>query len=176
MLGLGAPMLASAADPRQEVRRAAKEVGVSPDLLSAICYAESHHNHKAYVHADGTGDNHAFGICQVLLKTAEQYGFKDPRCTEDFKSRKQDRTYSNCKLFGPYTNALYAARYLKYQLDRYDGSWINAIAAYNTGTVKLCKTGWVHNAHGKRMYKCSPGGLLNQKYVDRVLHAIEEGR
>lgn len=167
---------ALAAEPRQEIRRAAKEVGVPPDLLSAICYAESHHKVKAYVHADGTGDNHAFGVCQVLLETAEQFGFRDERCRDDFTDNKERRTYSNCKLFGPYTNAFYAAKYLKYQLDRYNNSWIYAVASYNTGSLKMCRTGWIHNAHGKKMYRCKQGGIINQVYIDRVMHALEEGR
>lgn len=165
---------AYAADIRSEIRRAATKVGVPPELLSAICYVESKHKPNAFVYSDGTGNNHAFGACQVLHGTAKHFGFRDDRCYRDFRGKAKG--YRQCKLFGYYTNSYYAAKYLKYQLDRYDGSWTHAIAAYNTGTVKICKTGWLHNAHGKRMYRCKIGGIINVKYVDKVIKALEENR
>lgn len=156
----------------ESLAKAAAKVGVPQQLLKAICNAESNLNAKAYVHADGGNNNHAFGMCQVLLKTAEQYGLSNHKCDDNFSYKPEDRVHANCRLFGPYTNALYAAKYLKYQLDRYGGSWVNAIAAYNSGTVRLCKTGWVKNARGVILYKCEKGGLLNQKYVDRVIKTL----
>lgn len=167
----------------KSIKKAAKKVGVPYKLLDAVCYAESRHTPNAYVFSDGgTITNHAFGMCQVLYNTAGEYGFVDDRCAGDFRYRKFQRNYKNCKLFGPYTNAYYAAKYLKKQLKRYNGSWINAIAAYNSGSVRICKTGWVYrnykDAKGKwrktKLYKCEKGGLLNQRYVDRVLHAFLE--
>jgi hypothetical protein len=171
---MASPAGAVSADYVEEsISKAAKEVGVPAELLKAICVSESNLNTKAFVYADGGTQNHAFGMCQVLIKTAEDYGLKNHNCNDNFSYRPEDRTHENCKLFGAYTNALYAAKYLKYQLDRYGGSWINAIAAYNSGTVKLCKTGWVKNARGEKLYRCEKGGLLNQRYVDRVLKALQ---
>lgn len=160
----------------ESIVKAANKVGVPSSLLKAICSAESSLKQDEFVYADGGDSNHAFGLCQVLLKTAEGFGFSDDGCKDNYKFRKEDRKYKNCKLFGPYTNALYAAKYLKFQLDRYGNSWINAVAAYNTGTVRLCKTGWVKNIRGEKLYTCEKGGILNQKYVDRVLKSlIDEG-
>jgi hypothetical protein len=176
ILALSFSSVAQAVTIQGEIRRAAEKVGVPPELLSAICYAESNHRPNAFVYSDGTGTNHAFGACQVLLETAREMGFKDDRCENDFRYRKQERKWKYCKLFGYYTNAYYAAKYLKRQLKRYENSWIHATAAYNTGSVKWCKNGWVHNAHGKRMYRCRKGGILNQRYVDRVMHALESDK
>ncbi len=166
---------ASASDYVQKsLKRAADEVGIPHALLSAVCFAESRHQPRAYNFADNGEGDHAIGLCQVLVSTAKSWGIDDDRCSDDFRYRKNDRVYKNCKLFGPYTNAKVAARYLKWQLDRYGGSWINAVAAYNSGTVKLCKTGVVRNKRGHKLYSCEKGGLLNQRYVDRVLKAMTQ--
>ena len=165
--------------------RVSKEVDVPEKLLRAVCWSETKFNVEAYNHGDGTGNNSAFGICQVLYKTAVEYGFKDPRCEGSFldvedkdgKLKKTSRSYKECKLFGVYTNVLYGAKYLKSRLDLYDGSWVSASAAYNTGTVRICKTGKVYRAKDKTfLWKCTKGGILNQKYVDDVLQALQEGR
>ena len=166
---------AAEAKPHVEaLKRAAKKVGVPPELLKAICTAESNLRPSAYVHADGGDENSAFGMCQILYRTARGMGFKGDSCLgKDFN--KLPRTYKNCNLFGPYTNSYWAARYLKYQLNRYNGSWISAIAAYNTGSLKICKTGKVIRKKDRKvLYTCQKGGLYNQRYVDRVLRALQE--
>lgn len=167
------------ADPEQLTQafdKAAKKVGVPVRLLRAICWAESDHDPISYEYNDGNSGNSAFGICQVLQRTAEDFGIKDARCSADF-TLESTRTYKNCKLFGLYTNILIAARYLKSKLDKYDGSWSSAIAAYNTGTIRICRKGKVYRAKDRSiLYTCKKGHLLNQKYVDRVLHAIHDGR
>lgn len=163
--------------PHEEIfSKVAKEEGVPVGLLRAICWAESKLEPLAYNHGDGTGSNHAFGICQVLNSTAKDYGFSDANCTKDF-SNKASRSYKGCKLFGLETNVRYAAKFLKSKLDQYDQSWIHATAAYNAGTVRICKTGVVTRAKDKSvLWKCKKGGILNQKYVDDVLKALEEHR
>lgn len=164
--------------------KVAKEEGVSAPLLSAICWVESGHRIYAYNHADGRANNHAFGICQILLKTAKGIGFKDKdgKCSKDF--RKMATFYadwreilppeeSHCELFNPLTNLRLAAKYLKSQLVRYKGSWLAAIAAYNAGSVKSCATGVTTRAKdGSAVATCTKGGLFNSYYVDRVLKAL----
>lgn len=164
-------------------RKAATDVGVPLVLLKAICWSESKYDPKAYNHGDGTGSNHAFGICQVLHSTAREFGFKDENCYRDFSSVRPPladsalpRSYKGCKLFGVQTNIHYAAKYLKSKMNAYDNSWISSIAAYNTGSLRICKTGKVYRAKDKSfLYTCKKGGLLNQKYVDGVLEALKEG-
>jgi len=164
--------------------KAAKKVGVPHKLLRAICYSESRLDTRAVAYSDGGGTNHALGMCQILYQTAVGMGMgSDDRCLTHIE--KSQRVYGNCKLFGPYTNAFYAARVLKYQLRRYNESWANATAAYNSGTVKICskrayysvriyvkKTGTVK----WRRIKCKSGGLMNSNYVDRVMKAMAEGK
>lgn len=150
----------------------AADVGVPVKLLRAICWSESRLNPEAYNFGDGSGMNHAFGICQVLHTTAKSFGFKDDNCYKDFSSTSH--TYRDCKLFGVQTNIKYAALYLRSKLEKYDNSWISGIAAYNTGILRSCKKGLVHRLKdNKVIYTCKVGGLLNQKYVDRVLEAME---
>lgn len=165
--------------------KVANEEKVPVALLRAICWAESKHILEAYNHGDGVGTNHAFGICQVLHSTAKEKGFKDDNCTKDFQDKidirgkvtRANKTYKDCKLFGAETNIRYGAKFLREKLTQYDDSWISAIAAYNAGSVRICKTGFVTRAKDKSiLWKCKKGGVLNQKYVDDVLKALQENR
>lgn len=96
-----------------------KQVGVNGLLLLSICSIESNLNPKAIHYFDG-GDSHSIGLCQVKVGTAH---FFDKRITEK-------------DLLDPKINARIAAKYLKKQLDRYDGDVYKALAAYNAGTYK----------------------------------------
>ena len=114
--------------------KVSKKVQVPEPLIRAICYSESRHQPSAYVYGDGGKGNHAFGLCQVLRKTAAQFVRVDESCKNDFRGKK--KTHKECNLFGPYVNILAAAKYLKWQLNRYNHSWTNAIAAYTSGSVR----------------------------------------
>jgi soluble lytic murein transglycosylase-like protein len=164
-------------------KRVSQEVEVPEPLLRAICWNETHFNPEAYNHGDGKGNNHALGICQVLYETARERGFKDENCTKNFsdtvdetgKLLKAERSYKTCKLFGVYTNVTYAAIYLKEKLVQYDGSWVAAIASYNAGALKYCKRGYVKRVKDNSfLWRCKKGEILNQKYVDDVLQALQE--
>jgi soluble lytic murein transglycosylase-like protein len=98
------------------IMSAAKTVGVSGNLLLAICSHESGGFKYNYTHMDHGSPS--FGFCQVKYDTAVSMGFKG----------KPD------DLNKPYTNSLWAARYLKYQLSTYDNNTVMAVAAYNSGT------------------------------------------
>lgn len=111
-------------------------------LLSALCYVESAHNHNAIHMLDGKDDS--IGVCQVQPKTAAFL---------KFKGNKKD-------LFIPKININYAAKYLSYQLDRYDGDVYKAVAAYNAGTF----------------FKSKNGKASNDKYVKKVLNAWSMGK
>ncbi len=112
--------------------------GVPANVLSAICWVESSHRAHVINYADGRGDS--LGLCQVKLSTARWMGFKG--------TREQ-------LIRDPKANATYAAKYLKYQLKRYNGDLHKAIAAYNVG----------HYRAG-----------ANSRYVQKVLVAVREGR
>lgn len=118
---------------------AAVEQGVSPSLLSSVCYVESSHKVLA-VNRDEPNGRASIGLCQIQLRTARWLGFKG---TEK-------------ELFTPKVNAKYAAKYLKFQLDRYSSNWVFAIAAYNSGSIKFNKS----------------LQLVNQHYVDKVFRRL----
>lgn len=117
-------------------------VELPPGLLSAVCYVESRHKHKAVNLNDGGEDS--LGVCQIKLNTARLVGFKG--------TAKQ--------LMQPTTNALYAAKYLKKQLIRYNNDPRKAVAAYNAGKVRYNKDGLI----------------MNRLYVAKVFKAWSENR
>lgn len=63
-------------------------------------------------------------------------------------------------LMNPAINADIAAKYLKYQMDRYDNNWCKVTAAYNAGTF---------NESTKY-----PGLPRNVKYVRKVQKKLEK--
>ena len=180
-----------------KITQAAIENGVDPLLLKALCQAESstNLNPSSFNFEDGGPKNHSFGICQVLYSTAKWLGLDDVRCLTNFDTAKElsidrqegfilvkmQKRYKNCELFGPLTNARYAAKYLKIQLKEYKDVNL-AIAAYNSGTVRRCTDGFVslkfkHGKTGKIKTvkkRCKVGGLLNQYYVDRVRNNLKK--
>jgi soluble lytic murein transglycosylase-like protein len=123
---------------------AAKSIGVPVSLFIAICTHESGLQNVMVPHDGGSP---SYGYCQLKEATARTVGFK-----------------GNAKdLMKPAVNAKYAAKYLKFQLERYDGDWCKATAAYNAGT---------YNPSHK-----APGKPRNIKYINHViLHLDEEHR
>lgn len=85
-------------------------------LLESLCYVESTHNVNAIHYNDG--DSNSIGVCQVKLKTAKWLGFKG----------------SEKDLMKPENNVKYAAKYLAYQIKRYN-SISKGIVAYNQGNA-----------------------------------------
>lgn len=120
---------------------AAKAVKVSASLLLAICNHESSGLKNVIAHNDGGSPS--YGICQMKYETARMLGFE---------GQAKD-------LMEPKTNALYAAKYLKYQMGRYDNQWCKATAAYNAGTYFESKV--------------VPGKPRNLKYVRRVQKQLD---
>jgi len=84
-------------------------------LLSSICFIETNHNPHAMHYNDGSSNS--VGICQIKLIAARQVGYKG----------------TELDLLDPNTNILYAGKYLKYQLRRYNGNVTKAVVAYNKG-------------------------------------------
>lgn len=109
---------------------AAEGRGVDPALLRAICFVESSFRTKAVNHDDGGADNHSIGLCQVSIETARVLGSLSSREVTHCQALRP-----NCPLFDPLINAALAARYLRYQLDRYSGDEAKAISAYNAGSA-----------------------------------------
>ena len=96
----------------------AKEMGVSPTLAIAIAYHESRLNPNAPRGADGE-----YGIMQVMPKTGKGLGF------------------SNKDLAEPKKNIEAGLKYLKQNLDAFDGDAKLATIGYNAGTNSPFFTG-----------------------------------
>lgn len=94
------------------------QFGLPSGLLDSVCWVESGHNPTAIHKHDGDSDS--IGLCQIKYKTAKWLGFK---------GREKD-------LYNPKINAYYAAKYLQYQIKRYNGNTKKAIIAYNIGNAK----------------------------------------
>ncbi len=111
-----------------------------PGLRESICWVESRHKVTAVHFNDGGSDS--LGVCQIKLPTASLLGFKGT------KAELQVST----------TNIYYAGKYLRKNLDRYDGDIRKAVAAYNAGKCRLNENGLI----------------MNRKYVHKVFNAWTE--
>lgn len=117
-------------------------LSLPPGLLSAVCYVESGHRTTAMNQSDGGSPS--VGLCQIKAATARGMGYRG----------------TDMVLAKPGVNAYWAGKYLRYQLDRYNGDVLKALSAYNAGTHRV-------NAKGE---------IMNRKYVAKVVNAWSESR
>ncbi|MDJ0643049.1 MAG: lytic transglycosylase domain-containing protein [Erythrobacter sp.] len=106
---------------------------LSPSLLEALVWQESRWREKAVSHAG------ARGLAQLMPGTARYLGV-DP---DD-----------------PMQNLEGGARYLREQLDRFDGNLEKALAAYNAGPGRVIRAGGVPNIRETRLYVAAIMGRL----------------
>ena len=123
------------------IAMAAKKVGISASLLVAIC---THESGLKNINNENDKGSPSIGICQIKHESAKLLGFKGNRFA----------------LENPKINALYAAKYLKMQFDRYNNDACKAVAAYNSGT-------YFEN-------KKIPGRPKNFRYVQDVQNLITD--
>lgn len=110
---------------------AADMAEVPRELVLAVCWSESSFRTNGVTHMDGHTTSH--GICQVKLETAL---FMDKYFNHKVKATVE-------RLESTRINAFYAAKYLRYQLDRYDQNWKLAVDAYNKGRAVSSKSKYV---------------------------------
>lgn len=111
----------------------ARRYDLSPALLEAVVWQESRWRHNAVSPAG------ARGLAQLMPGTARYLGV-DP---DD-----------------PFANLEGGARYLREQLDRFDGDLELALAAYNAGPGRVIRSGGVPNIRETQNYVASIMGRL----------------
>ncbi len=118
------------------VQAAAQKYGLPPHLIYGVIAQESAGDPQAVSKVG------AKGLMQLMDATAADLGVQNS--------------------FDPYQNIMAGARYLREQLDRFDGDWKNALAAYNAGP------GNVEKYHG------IPPFTETRNYVTQVLSFAEQ--
>ncbi len=99
------------------VERIAAEHSLPPQLIHSVIKVESNYNPNA-VSSKG-----ALGLMQLIPSTARRFGVSDA--------------------FNPIQNIQGGAKYLRYLLDLFDGSYPLALAAYNAGEAAVARYGGI---------------------------------
>lgn len=101
-----------------QITETATKYKIPPKVLIAMARVESSLRHKVVVLDDGGSPS--FGLFQVKLSTARQVGL----------------CFKKCDLLDIKLNVTAAAKYLRWQLERYDWDIRKAVSAYNAGTFR----------------------------------------
>ena len=101
---------------RAQVAMLARKYDISPALLEAVVWQESRW------HSEARSSKGAHGLAQLMPGTAREMGVD---------------------IANPLSNLEGGARYLKIQLDRFDGDIEKALAAYNAGPSRVLSAGGV---------------------------------
>ncbi|MDE3167157.1 MAG: lytic transglycosylase domain-containing protein [Acidobacteriota bacterium] len=120
----------------EAVSRIAAEHSLPPRLIHSVIRVESNYNPYA-VSAKG-----ALGIMQLIPETARRFGVKD--------------------VFNPVENIQGGAKYLRYLLDVFDGSYPLALAAYNAGEAAVARYGGIPPYPETQTYVLLVGRELEQ--------------
>ena len=131
-------------DYRGQAARIARAYGLDPDIFIRQMETESGFNPRA-VSPAGAG-----GIAQIMPETARQPGFGITPISDEAR-------------FDPETSMNFGAQYMRAMLDRYDGDYARALAAYNAGPGRVDRAGGVPNIPEP------------QNYVSRIMGGGGEG-
>jgi soluble lytic murein transglycosylase len=114
------------------IRQQAREKGLDAALIAAVIYEESKFR-------DQTSHAGARGLMQITPETAE------------FIARRSGGTrFEQGDLATPQINISYGAYFLRYLLNRYQGTTEPAVAAYNAGQTNVDR--WVRRAGGPKAF------------------------
>lgn len=113
---------------RPHVAYLAQKYDVSPALIEAVVWQESRWNPNAVSSAG------ARGLAQLMPGTARELGVN---------------------AFDPYANLEGGVKYLRQQLDAFNGDLEKALAAYNAGPHRVRRAGGVPNIRETRLYVAS---------------------
>jgi soluble lytic murein transglycosylase len=135
------------------IRRQAQEKRLDPALIAGVIYAESKFN-------DSTSSAGALGLMQLLPATAH------------FIAQRSGGTrFTTADLSTPEINIAYGSWYLRYLLDRYGGSEVLALAAYNGGETNVNRWRAQARARGEPFGLDAIPFAETRAYVMRVLEA-----
>ncbi|MBX7526088.1 lytic transglycosylase domain-containing protein [Qipengyuania sp. 1NDH10] len=118
---------------RAKVAELAAKYDLSPSLIEAMVWQESRWRH------DAVSPVGAQGLAQLMPATARELGV-DPK--------------------DPFANLEGGARYLRAQLDRFDGDLEKALAAYNAGPGRVERAGGIPRIRETQLYVASIMGRL----------------
>jgi soluble lytic murein transglycosylase len=141
------------------IRQQARDKRVDPALVAAVIYAESRFR-------DQTSSAGARGLMQITPATAHAIA-----------QRSGGTQFEEGDLSSPQINIAYGTYYLRLLLDKYDGSEVLALAAYNAGQTNVDR--WIERARagGERFRATSHIPFAETRaYVDRVLQARKDYR
>jgi soluble lytic murein transglycosylase-like protein len=110
---------------RAQVAMLARKYDISPMLLEAVVWQESRW------HSEARSSKGAHGLAQLMPGTAREMGVD---------------------IANPLSNLEGGARYLKIQLDRFDGDIERALAAYNVGPSRVLRDGGIPQIPETRAY------------------------
>jgi soluble lytic murein transglycosylase-like protein len=116
-----------------KIHELSQRFDLSPSLLEALVWQESRWRENAVSHAG------ARGLAQLMPGTADYLGVN----ADD-----------------PFQNLEGGARYLREQLDRFDGDLEKALAAYNAGPGRVIRAGGIPNIRETRLYLAAIMGRL----------------
>ena len=140
------------------IREQAADKHLDPALVAAVIYAET----KFDPRQSSAG---AEGLMQILPRTAR------------FLARRSGATtFRVSDLATPEVNIAYGSYYLRYLLDRYHGSEMLALAAYNAGETNVNR--WVTTARdaGRTLTVTNIPFPQTQAYVEKVMGAQRDYR
>ena len=140
------------------IRQQAAEKDLDPALIAGVIFAESHFR-------DQTSHAGAKGLMQLMPDTA------------DFIAQRSGGiAFEQGDLATPQVNIAYGSWYLRYLLDRYDGSEPLALAAYNAGHGTV--DGWLADAaaNGRGFAVSDIPYPETREYVRKVLDARADYR
>lgn len=113
-------------DYRQRAAEIARAYGLDPEIFVRQIETESGFNPRA-VSSAGAG-----GLAQIMPATARQPGFGISPISDEAR-------------FDPEASLNFGAQYMRAMLDRYDGDYARALAAYNAGPGAVDRAGGIPN-------------------------------
>ena len=135
------------------IRQQAAEKHLDPALVAAVIYAETKFDPR-------TSSAGAVGLMQLMPETAVYLAH-----------RSGATTFTTADLSTPQVNIAYGSYYLRYLLDEFHGSTMQALAAYNGGEANV--DNWIARARaqGRRFGIADIPFPETRDYVQRVLQA-----